>query len=75
MIKLGIPRISFETTTSLVMRSNPVHQLIFIFQLENILRYNLNFSTSYGRSLESLFRLFFDETTLMTAEHFSITWC
>ena len=31
------------------MRSNPVHQLYFISQLENILRSNLNFSTSYGR--------------------------
>ena len=41
------------------MRSNPVHQLFFIFQLENILGSNLNFSTSYGRStdLESLLGL------------------
>ena len=31
------------------MRSNPAHQLFFIFQLEKILRSNLNFSTSYGR--------------------------
>ena len=31
------------------MRSNPVHHLLFIFQPENILRSNLNFSTSYGR--------------------------
>ena len=31
------------------MRSNPAHQLFFIFQLENILRSNFNFSTSYGR--------------------------
>ena len=31
------------------MRSNPAHQLFFILQLENILRSNLNFSTSYGR--------------------------
>ena len=26
-----------------VVRSNPMHQLFFIFQLENILRSNLNF--------------------------------
>ena len=31
------------------MRSNFAHRLFFIFQLENILRSNLNFSTSYGR--------------------------
>ena len=31
------------------MRSNPTYQLSFIFQLENLLRSNLNFSTSYGR--------------------------
>ena len=42
--------IRFETKTSKVMRSNPAHQLFFfIFQLENILRPNLNFSTSCGR--------------------------
>ena len=35
------------------MRSNPVHQLFFIFQPENILRSNSNFSTSYGRSTDS----------------------
>ena len=34
------------------MRSNPAHQLFFIFQPENILRSNLNFSTSYGRSTD-----------------------
>ena len=41
------------------MRSNPAHQLFFIFQLENILRSNLNFSTSYGRltDLKSLLGL------------------
>ena len=35
-------------------------QLFFIFQLESISRSNLNFSTSYGRSidLKSLFGLF-----------------
>ena len=31
------------------MRSNPAHKLFFIYQLENILRSNFNFSTSYGR--------------------------
>ena len=31
------------------MRSNPVHHFLFIFELENILRSNLNFLTSYGR--------------------------
>ena len=31
------------------MCSNPAHQLLFIFQLETILRSNLIFSTSYGR--------------------------
>ena len=31
------------------MRSKPTHQLFFIFQLENIFRANLSFSTSYGR--------------------------
>ena len=34
------------------MRSNPAHHLFFIFQLENILPYNLNFSTFYGRSTD-----------------------
>ena len=42
----------FECTRSKVMRSNPAHQLFFIFKLENILRCNLNFSTSYGRSTD-----------------------
>ena len=32
-----------------VIRSNPTLQLFFIFQPENNLRSNLNFSTSYGR--------------------------
>ena len=42
------------------MRSNPAHQLSFIFQLEIILRSHLNFSTSYGRltDLKSLLGLF-----------------
>ena len=41
------------------MRSNPVHRISLIFQLENILRSNLNLSTSYGRStnLKSLLGL------------------
>ena len=41
------------------MRSNPAHQLSFIFQPENILRSNLNFLTSYGRltDLKSFFGL------------------
>ena len=41
------------------MRSNPVHQLFFIFQLENFLRSNLNLSTHYGRltDLKSLLGL------------------
>ena len=41
------------------MRSNPEHEVFFIFQLENILRSNLNFSTSYGRltDLKSLLGL------------------
>ena len=34
------------------MRSNPVHHFLFIFQLENILQSNLNFSTSYGCSTD-----------------------
>ena len=34
------------------MRPNPAHRLFLIFQLENILRSNLNFSTSYGRSTD-----------------------
>ena len=34
------------------MCSNPAHRLFFIFQLENILRSNLIFSTSYGRSTD-----------------------
>ena len=41
--------IKFEAMASMVVRSNPAHHFIFIFQLENILRSNLNFSTSYGR--------------------------
>ena len=42
------------------MRSNLARQLFCIFQLENILRSNFNFSTSYGRStdLKSLLGLF-----------------
>ena len=41
------------------MRSNPVHQLFFIFQLDNILLSYLNFLTSYGRltDLKSLIGL------------------
>ena len=31
-----------------VMRSSPAYEFLFIFQLENILRSNLKFSTSYG---------------------------
>ena len=34
------------------MRSNPAHQVFFIFQLEDILRSYFNFSTSYGRSTD-----------------------
>ena len=34
------------------MRSNPAHGFFFIFQLQNILLFNLNFSTSYGRSTD-----------------------
>ena len=34
------------------MRSNPAYRLFLIFQLVNILRSNLNFSTSYGRSTD-----------------------
>ena len=34
------------------MRSNPAHQLFFIFRLENFLRSNLNSSTSYGRLID-----------------------
>ena len=41
--------IRFVSTTSMVKRSNPAHQLFFIFQLQNILRSYLNLSTSYGR--------------------------
>ena len=42
-----------------VMRSNPPHNLFFIFQLKNILPSYLNFSTSYGRltDLKSLLEL------------------
>ena len=41
------------------MRSNPPVTYFFIFELENILRSNLNFSTSYGRltDLKSLLGL------------------
>ena len=41
------------------MRSNLAHQLFFIFQFKNILRSNLNFSTSYGHltDLKSLLGL------------------
>ena len=34
------------------MRSNPVHQLFFIYQIENILQSNFNFSIFYGRSTD-----------------------
>ena len=34
------------------MRSNPAHQLFFISSPENILRSNLNSSTSYGRLID-----------------------
>ena len=45
--------------TNLVMRSNPAHELSFIFQLENMVRSNLNLSTSYGgpTDIKSLFGL------------------
>ena len=46
---LVVQWIRFETITSEVMRSSPAHQQFFIFQLENIVRSHLNFSTSYGR--------------------------
>ena len=36
----------------MVMRSNPADEQFFIFQLKNILRSYLNFSTSYGRSTD-----------------------
>ena len=41
------------------MGSNPALQLFFIYQLENIFRSYLNFSTSYGRltDLKSLLGL------------------
>ena len=44
---------------AVVSRSNPVLTSLFIFQLENILRSNLNFSSSYGRltDLKSLLEL------------------
>ena len=43
------------------MRSNPAQQLSLILQTENILRSNLNFSTSYDRytDLKSLLELLF----------------
>ena len=37
-----------------VMRSNPGYYFFFIFQLENILRSNLKFSTSYRCSILGL---------------------
>ena len=40
-----------SSVTRKVMRSKLAHAFLFIFQLENILRPNLNFSTSYGRSI------------------------
>ena len=40
-----------------VMRSNPAHDLLFIFQLENISRSNLKFSAFYGCSTD--FKSFF----------------
>ena len=51
--------------TSLVMRSNPVHHLFFIFPLENILLFNLNFSTSYDR---------FKVLMRITISGFYMTW-
>ena len=33
-----------------VMRSNSANDFLFIFKVENILRSNLTFSTSHGRS-------------------------
>ena len=44
-----VSRIRLETTERMVMRSNPVPPSPFIFQLENILRSNSKFSSSYGR--------------------------
>ena len=41
-----------EGNASKVMGSNPAHQPHFIFQLEIILRSNLNFSSSYRRSID-----------------------
>ena len=63
MIKLEILHVLTITTscfiwgkiknfTIYVMRSNPAHRLLSIFRLENILRSNLNFSTSYGPSTD-----------------------
>ena len=42
----------FESNKSKVKRSKPAHQLFFIFEPENILRSNLDFSTSYGRLID-----------------------
>ena len=42
----------FETIKSEVLRSIPAHQLFLNFQPKNILRFNLNLSTSYGRSTD-----------------------
>ena len=49
------------------MRSNPAHQLFFIFQPENILRSNLNFSSSNGRSTDLVLVGFI-------SSEFYITW-
>ena len=38
--------------THMVMRSNPVPTFFLFFQLKNMLRSNLKFSTSYGRSTD-----------------------
>ena len=44
--------VKLKSYTSKVMRSNLAHRLFFIFQFENILRSNLNISTSEGRSTD-----------------------
>ena len=46
-----------KTGTRKVMRSNHANDFLFIFQLENIWRSNLKFSTSYGRQTDLKFIL------------------
>ena len=63
--------ITFEINTSEVMRSNLTHLLFLIFQVENILLSNLNFSTFYSRSTDLKSRVIISAFHMAWGKNFS----